>query len=153
LVLEVQVEHQVLEQTVLTLFLVLLLPQVGVAEPQTMEMVQRADQAVEVRLMVAQVRLELLDKVLRVVMELQVAPVQAAVVAVLVVWEYQLPAPVRVVEALGLFLQLLAHLSNTLAVVVAVVLGHQIKLDLLHLALLVAVMAVCIMHLQKPHLQ
>ena len=71
-------EHQVLEQTVLTLFLVLLLPQVGVAEPQTMEMVQRADQAVEVRLMVAQVRLELLDKVLRVVMELQVAPVQAA---------------------------------------------------------------------------
>jgi hypothetical protein len=74
------VEHLVLEQTALILFLALLLPQAVVAEPQTMEMVQRAALVEVVRLTVAQVRLVRLDKALLVAMERLLGRAQVAAV-------------------------------------------------------------------------
>jgi hypothetical protein len=81
LALVVLVEHRVLEQTVLILFLVLLLPQAVVAEPQTMEMVQRAALEAAVRLTAVQVRLELLVKALLVETEHPLGRAQVAAAA------------------------------------------------------------------------
>jgi hypothetical protein len=72
LALVVRVEHRVLEQTVLILFLVLLLPQAVVAEPQTMEMALQEVLVEVVRLTAAQARLELRGKALLAAMEHQV---------------------------------------------------------------------------------
>jgi hypothetical protein len=75
------VEHRVLEQTVLILFLALLLPQAVVAEPQTMEMALQEALVEVVRLTVAQVRLELLVKALLVETEHPLVLAQVAVAA------------------------------------------------------------------------